>query len=134
MKLRTYARRQLNPFEGVLQIAETDLARAFSVNGQIWQIQVLGARPTHTWRSSNANPPIGQFFNWAMWSQTKGLQQVNANPILNLGTMSEAGEELINQLPKVQLLFTLQDPYECWACDHQIQPVALLASNTTKPA
>lgn len=131
--LNTYAKRQLNPFEGVLQIAESAQARAFSVNGRIWQIQVLTHRPEHTWRSADTNPPSQQFFNWGLWSEEKGMQQVNANPILDLGAMTKASDDLLDALRKTQLPYVLKDRFEYWACDADHQPIALLSSATSKP-
>ena len=51
--ISAYAIRQLNPFSGMLQVLETDLARAFSNNGVLWRIQVVGDRPEHTWHSAD---------------------------------------------------------------------------------
>jgi hypothetical protein len=133
---RVYARRQLNPFDGVLQVFESDCARAFSANGVVWQIQTLASRPDHTWRSPGEQPPVQQFFNWGQWSPQQGLSQVIANPILDIGAMEIAANSLIDALePRLALLpFSLADMYELWACDHQGMPIALLDSALTEKA
>jgi hypothetical protein len=134
VKTSTYARRQLNPFAAVLQVVETEVARAFSVNGVMWRIQTLANRPDHTWRSETATAPVQQFFNWGVWSLQKGMQGVCANPILDIGFMSTAAERLVALLRQQtdRLPFELKDHYERWACDRQGNPVALLDSAITR--
>ncbi len=134
VKVSTYARRQLNPFRGVLQIIETDRARAFSANGILWQIQTLAIRPDNTWRTAGEAPAVEQYFNWGLWSSKEGTRQVIANPILDIGAMESAAADLIEALtPRLdQMPFSLGDRYELWACDGQANPVALLKSATSE--
>ena len=134
-KPQAYAVRRVNPFEGVLQVVETDHARGYSANGRVWQIQVIAERPDHTWRSFGDVPPIRQFFNFGLWDPQDGLQKVPANPVMDIGGMIEAAEGLIASLTGLiaTLPFALIDDYECWATDHQGHPVALLAT-TENPA
>jgi len=129
----TYARRQLNPFAGVLQVVESGVARAFSANGILWRIQTVANRPDHTWRSDAGPAPVQQFFNWGMWSARRGMQQVTANPILDIGFMSGAAEELVSVLRREidRLPFALKDHHELWACDRHGNPLALLDSVIT---
>lgn len=136
MKISTYARRQLNPFLGTLQIASSNDARAFSANGRLWQIQVLAERPHHTWRSTGDSPPVKQYFNWGMWSNKEGLREVIANPILDIGAMEKAADQLMTAMqPAIASLpFRQSDHFECWACDKESQPVALLASTLHREA
>lgn len=128
--MKSYAIRQLNPFNGVLQVVETDAARAFSENGGLWQLQVLAERPEHTWRSADRGVQR-QFFNWALWSREKGLHRVNANPLMDLGDMHRAGEELLAAIrDKVgKLPFPQADRFEYWNCDDRGHPIALIASD-----
>ena len=130
--MSAYAIRQLNPFSGVLQVLETDLARAFSNNGVLWRIQVVGDRPEHTWRSTDRQVQQ-QFFNWGLWSAAEGLHRVSANPLLDIGAMQRAAAPLLAQLPQRQqaLPFPLTDRFEYWACDYQSRPVALIASTAS---
>ncbi len=127
--MRCYALRQLNPFSGVLQVVDTRQARAFSNNGVLWRLQVVSERPGHTWRSGN-DVAVRQYFNWAMWSAAKGMHKVNANPILDIGAMSRAAEQLVEALQPclAELPFALQDRFEYWGCDAQDEPLALLSS------
>lgn len=127
---RHYAVRRVNPFDGVLQIVETDNARAYSPNGMAWQLQVLARRPDHTWRSANGTQATEQFFNFGIWSVRNGTQKVPANPVLDIGTMHAAADSLVEGLRSLldRVPFELIDDYECWATDPDGKPVALLAT------
>lgn len=127
--MRSFSIRQLNPFSGVLQVFETDTARAFSANGVVWRLQVLGERPQHTWRSAGQQT-MKQYFNWALWSAAEGLQQVSANPLLDIGAMQRVADKLVEELQQQlgQLPFEPADRFEYWACDYHGRPIALIAS------
>lgn len=127
---RHYAVRRVNPFEGVLQVVETNNARAYSANGHVWQIQVIAERPDHTWRSFGHVAPIRQFFNFGLWDPADGLHKVPANPVMDIGAMMRAADALIDALREIldALPFALIDDYECWSTDVAGNPVALLAT------
>ena len=129
-KVRNYAVRRVNPFEGVLEVVETDNARAYSTNGRVWQVQVIARRPDHTWRSFGHVAPIEQFFNFGLWDAESGLRKIPANPVMDIGSMRQAADRLTNELEALsaQLPFRLIDDYECWAIDDHDAPVALLAT------
>lgn len=128
--LRCYAIRRVNPYEGVLQIAEMHNARAYSPNGLIWQVQVLAQRPDHTWRSFSDIAPIEQYFNFGLWDAEDGLQRIPANPVMDIGAMSKAADDLTAALRNAldHLPFTLIDNYECWATSYDGRPIALLST------
>lgn len=127
---RFFAVRRVNPFDGVLQVLEMPNARAYSADGRVWQVQVLAERPDHTWRSIGDSEPVRQFFNFGLWDAEGGLHRVPANPVLDIGAMSEAASALTDTLHPLldQLPFTLIDRYECWSVDPAGRPVALLAT------
>jgi hypothetical protein len=132
---RSFAVRQVNPYDGVLQVVETGRARAYSSNGRVWQIQVLAERPDHTWRSLGHSSPIMQFFNFGLWDRVDGLHRIPANPMLDLGAMTAASDEMALTLNALhdKVPFALADRYECWSIDRDDRPVALLAT-TEDPA
>lgn len=129
-----YAVRRVNPFEGVLQVVENEHARAYSPNGEVWQIQVLAERPDHTWRSFGHVEPIVQYFNFGLWDAEGGLQKIPANPVMDIGSMTAAAESMTATLRELlaQLPFELIDDHECWATDYHGNPIALLAT-TERP-
>ena len=56
-QIRAYSRRMIPPYTGQLQIAETRHARAFSIDGRHWEIQLrLGADTPATQSASRKEP------------------------------------------------------------------------------
>lgn len=133
---RHFAVRQVNPYDGVLQILVGEDARAYSANGRVWQIQAAAERPDHTWRSVNEGSASRQFFNFGLWDAHGGLHQVPANPVLDIGAMSAAAERLVTQLSPLidSLPFSLADHIECWSMDAEDRPIALLATSEDRHA
>ncbi len=131
MHTRRYAARRLNPFLGVVQVLGTPGARAISINGINWQIQVEAERPEHTWGSLNQHSSETQFFRFGMWTEKTGLKRVPANPILDVGAMLTAAAQLTEVLRRnlSALPFPLEDRFELWLRDGKDQPLALLASS-----
>ncbi len=127
---RCYAVRQLNPFLGALEVVETNGARALSTDGVNWRIEVEAARPEHTWGRDTPGHSTRQFFRFGRWSALHGLQQVPANPILDIGAMLAASEALIAILRSVadQLPFPFADRFEYWLLEPSGNPLALLAT------
>jgi hypothetical protein len=121
--------RRLNPFNGLLQVCQTDSARALSADGQVWEIQVLSDSPQGLW----ANTPFSgrQYYTFGRWSSDQGLEQVPVNPLFNIRQMIGLAEELLQQLEPAceHLPFPPSDPYELWLLDQdKHEPIALLAS------
>ena len=127
---RCFAVRRVNPFDGVLQVLETETARAYSADGATWQVQVRAQRPHHTWRSASDTPSVEQYFNFGRWDERHGLHRVPANPVMDIGRMSAAAERLGESLQSRtgELPFRLIDHFECWSIDRHRRPVALLAT------
>jgi hypothetical protein len=125
-----YAVRRVNPFQGVVEIVEIDAARALSIDGRHWQIQVEAARPEHTWGRGEPTNTVKQFFRFGSWHPEQGLSRVTVNPILDIGAMLAASERMIAVLQAVQsrLPFPFADNFEHWLLDDQGQPLALLAT------
>lgn len=127
---RCYAVRRLNPFMGVVEVVEIGGARALSIDGSRWQIEVEAERPEHTWGRDAANPGVRQFFRFGSWHPTLGLSRVPINPILDIGAMLAASERIIATLQTVQaqLPFAFADRFERWMLDSDGRPLALLAA------
>jgi hypothetical protein len=128
-----YAVRRLNPFLGVVEIVEIAGARAMSIDGRHWQIQVEGERPNHTWGRGSA-PIVKQFFRFGSWHPEQGLSRVPVNPVLDFGAMLAANERMLATLQEVlqQLPFPFEDHIEHWLLDAEGRPLALLAATVAE--
>lgn len=127
---RCYAVRRLNPFMGVVEVVEIGGARAMSLDGSSWEIQVEAERPEHTWGRGEPVNAVRQFFRFGSWHRELGLSQVPVNPILDVGAMLAASERMISALELVQgrLPFPFVDHIERWLLDSEGRPLALLAA------
>lgn len=128
-----YGLRRLNPFRGVMQVAENGDARALSIDGINWQIQILMETPTRHWGSLTRETTRRRYYRFGYWSQQHGLSRVPVNPDLDLSSMLAAWEELSKRLPNylLDLPFPLADSHERWLLDECGTPLALLASVKT---
>jgi hypothetical protein len=119
----------------MLQVVELGDARALSLDGARWEIQVLCAQPEHTWRSENRGEPVMRFFRFGAWSVEAGLRRVPVSPIMDLDQMLSASAALTQVLPDClgRLPFESADRYELWLRDAAGEPFALLASTTQTP-
>ncbi len=122
--------RRLNPIQGVLQVVETPGARALSNDGARWEIQVLAARPEHSWRSSNRLAPVLRYYRFGTWTVQSGLRQVPVSPIMEIDAMLGESAAMVQALPGCleRLPFPLRDRHELWLLDSGQHPLALLAS------
>jgi hypothetical protein len=130
-RVRCYAVRRANPFMGVTQVVATPDARALSANGVLWELQVLAERPETLWGSVNAGRSVRQYFRFGLWSAEEGVSRVPINPILNVGEMLSASDELIEALEArlSDIPFPTGDRYELWLLDSErLRPLALLAT------
>ncbi len=130
MHCASYAVRRLNPFLGVTQVLACRAARALSIDGEHWELQVQAAQPEHSWRAANRFEPVLRYFRFGVWSAANGLRQVPLSPILDIGEIQQALAPLLEALPQrhAEAPFPLSDAYELWSLDSAGQPLALLAS------
>ena len=132
MTFDRYAVRRLNPFAGVVQVLAGDNARAISLDGRGWEIQVLAEAPSDCWGSLSEHHGAMRFFRFGVWTGSTGLRKVPVNPIMDIGAMLDASAPVIDALsdPATRPPFDLADTLELWLLDHRQQPLALLATAT----
>ncbi len=125
-----HALRRVNPFLGVVQVIEGDGARAISVDGIDWEIQVETQSPDGLWGSLNASRAARRYFRFGLWSRGGGLWRVPVNPMLDLDEMLAEQNAMLAALAAHadHLPFPLVDRFELWALDDAAQPLALLAT------
>jgi len=131
-----YSVRRLNPFQGTLQVAELGAARALSLDGVRWEIQILCPQPEHTWRSANQGEPVMRYLRFGAWSKETGVRRVPLSPILDLDLMLEASAAVTGQLAQRldRLPFAPADLHELWLLDGDRVPFAMLASSVLAPS
>ena len=132
MSFERYAVRRLNPFGGVAQVIAGNSARAISLDGAKWEVQVLAEAPNDLWGSLNRHAHQARFFRFGIWSAETGVRRVPINPIMDVGAMLEAAAPLVDEVESAaaHLPFPLNDALELWLLDRQGQPLALLMSAT----
>lgn len=108
-------------------------ARALSLDGVHWEIQVLCEQPEHTWRSSNQGDPVMRYLRFGTWSHATGLRRVPLSPILDLDLLLGASAALTERLPNCldELPFVPADRHELWLVDSEGLAFALRASSVT---
>ena len=126
-----HALRRVNPFLGVVQVIEGDGARAISLDGVEWEIQVETQSPDGLWGSMNAGRASRRYFRFGLWSRHAGLWRVPVNPLLDIGEMLAEQDLMLSALAEHAgaLPFPLADRFELWALDADALPLALLATS-----
>lgn len=136
---KCYAVRRVNPFVGALHVLETPLGRAQTVNGVVWELELLTTVASRDWGSLNKNSTRTIYSRYGLWSEADGVvrypYQAEFNPVAarrQVEQLTAAVCEAASGLP-----FALRDDRELWLLDqHDQQPIALLASmgSQNKPA
>lgn len=128
--IKTYSQRLLTPYYGQVQIAESERARAVTVDGQTWEIQFLhlgNGGPTY---SNNGAQGMNHRYRRAVSISDSEIRQKKVGSMLEKGqTVDERILELTNFLADISLPFPAADHYEYWLLDGKDQsPLALIFS------
>lgn len=125
-----FAVRRLNPFLGVAEVVDIGFARAVSIDGTTWQIQIHAEPPASKWGSSERNPSGKRFLRFGHWTETDGLVRTPINPELDINELVRICNILLEVLGTCanNIPFNLEDTVELWLLDSNKLPVALLAS------
>ena len=128
-EVQRYSLRRVNPFRGVAAVVKTESARAISLDGKHWQVQVLAHAPRGLWANAEYEETL-QYFRFGIWNAADGLARVPLNPMLDLGRMLAGSNRLTQVLPEAtrELPFPLAPELELWLLDQDQQPLALLAT------
>ena len=126
---RCFSLRRVNPFLGVVAVVKTPAARALSVDGVHWQIQILAHPPRGLWARGGDQEGL-RYFRFGIWSESEGMTRVPLNPILDAGRMLAESERLISQVQSATpaLPFPLGPELELWLLDGEGLPLALLGT------
>lgn len=121
--IKTYSQRLLPPYYGQSQIAESERARALTIDGQSWEIQFL-----HVGNNNAQDTKLS--YRRAVTISDSDIRQKKIGESLDKGqTVDERILELTDFLADVSLPFPAADPLEYWLLDAKDQsPLALIFS------
>jgi len=124
--IKAYSHRLTPPFSGLVQIAESGLARALTMDGKTWEFQ---HRHTTLPFESGAGKEYRHRFSHAMTIDKKGLQEIVSrapNEYLNL---DDSLLQLADFIAKADFPFPSTDIYEYWLLDPEDEsPLAMIFS------
>ena len=128
--IKTYSQRLLTPYYGLVQIAESERARALTVDGQTWEIQFLhsgNGGPAHL---NNSAPGINHRYRRAVSISASEIREKKLVCLQDQGQkVDERILELTEFLADVSLPFAAEDYFEYWLLDGNDQsPLALIFS------
>jgi hypothetical protein len=126
--IRTYARRVLSPFVGLVQVAEAGKARALSLDGRNWAVQYSLAGDA---RARERRPIADPNPNFSLVASIEDgtLKRHAVHPFLEPGAVRAAINALYEAVTTARLPFTAADRYEYWLLDQADEgPLALLHS------
>ncbi|MFA7386841.1 MAG: hypothetical protein WCZ87_04185 [Thiohalobacteraceae bacterium] len=127
-KIRTYSKRLLSPFVGLVQIAELETARALSMDGSNWAIQyAMTEEARQQKREALADPKL--HFALVATVEQGELKTRALHPFLDPDAVCAAVRDLYDAILSARLPFATVDRYEYWLLGSADQrPLALLHS------
>jgi hypothetical protein len=126
--IKAFSQRLLPPYSGQAQIAESDRARAITMDGETWEFHfVRGISGGHP---SSGSTPMRSFRRVAYIRQNE-LKNITGNDSEEPSGADERIRELAEFLTVASLPFTAADRYEYWLLDPQDDaPLALIFTCT----
>ena len=127
-----YSKRLLNPFRGIVQILETENARAISYDGINWHIQIQSQILKTPWHELEIPANYDRYFVYGVWSKKRELVRVPIHPTLYQEHVEQSAHALIDTLIEHldQIPFPQRDIYECWLLEtKELKPVVLVNSS-----
>ena len=127
--IKTYSQRMSPPYYGQVQIAESERARALTVDGQIWEIQFLHEGTGGLTDSGNGAHGIRHQYRRAVTVSDNDIREKKIESLLEGQSTDERILELTNFLADITLPFQAEDRFEYWLLDAEHQsPLALIFS------
>ncbi len=126
--IKTYSQRLLLPYYGQVQIAESERARALTVDARTWEIQFLHQGNNGLSQSSNGSKQSNLRYRRAVTISNSEIQQKNIG-LDEEQFVDERILELTDFLADITLPFPAADHFEYWLLDAKDQsPLALIFS------
>lgn len=124
--IRAHSQRALQPYSAQVQIAESDQARAVTLDGEIWELQHI-----YSTGSSRERGPAGDARRFL---RAGHIRHRDLGDVVRTGTVQgepvdDALLELVGFLAEARLPFPAADRYEYWLMDPKDDtPLALIFS------
>ena len=126
--IQAYSKRLLSPYKGLVQIVETERARALSLEGTDWGIQFRIDTGHAGQRDRTGPPPKKHYVRVANISGSE-IQRFKLPHHLDDGVVEQQVLVLADYLKDATLPFPPADEYEYWLLDEKNeQPLALIYS------
>ncbi|NBC15463.1 MAG: hypothetical protein GVY09_19395 [Gammaproteobacteria bacterium] len=128
--IRAYSQRLLPPFSGVVQIAQSDHARAQSFDGLSWEVHYV---PRRGQSQGQPQMPLGYALDRGYY-RVAHFQDGRLTPyvlpaVLDAAQVGACIEELADFLRSATVPFPVADVFECWLLDGRDEsPLALIFS------
>jgi hypothetical protein len=124
--IKAHSQRLLQPYSAQVQIAESDQARALSIDGDLWEFQFIYANGRGGTVSRGRQQ--GRFIR-AAHIRHRDLARVIENPSTEDGQVDDRVLDLARFLLRARLPFEAADRYEYWLLDPKdASPLALIFS------
>lgn len=124
--LRGYSQRLTPPFSGLVQIAESDRARAVTMDGNRWEFHFLFDIAEHDRTPGRQNQ---RRFKRAALIETEQVHRIAARSSEDVAAVDERIVELARLIATASFPFPSEDRYEYWLLDPaDDSPLALIFS------
>jgi hypothetical protein len=124
--IKAHSQRVLQPYSAQVQIAESDHARALSMDGDLWEFHFIYAN--HRGGKTSTARQQGRFTR-AAHIRRRDFEKVIENPVTDDGQVDQRILDLATFLIGAQLPFEASDRYEYWLLDPKdCSPLALIFS------
>lgn len=124
--IKAYSQRLTPPFSGLVQIAESGLARALTMDGKTWEFQ-----HRHNTLPGETSPgkTYRHRFSHAMTIDKAGLQEIVSREPHDYLNLDESLIQLADFISKADFPFPTTDVYEYWLLDYENEtPLAMIFS------
>ena len=129
--IKTYSQKILHPYAGQVQIAESDRARALTMDGNYWEIQFLRGMKSGEKKQSGLDVPHS-YFRVAKIQHSE-IKKIALPAFLEDNEIDERIVELADFISSTDLPFPAMDQYEYWLLDKDESPLALIFSCCEAP-
>ncbi len=134
-----YTLRRTRPFQGVVRILEQGAARAATLNGRVWLVEVAVGQADRGWGMAEPPGSGGGLLPYGYWAVGEGMiRHLPLDPRLGIDPegVREAGEAMAAALGRMgpATPFPVADRFELWLLDAQdAQPLALIGTAREPP-